>query len=148
MPSFFENLTHVGPHVTPAQALALGGIGFTAAGAVAGINAMMNRQQINHSYTSMLQRFPELARENPTRVRELFTSVSNAAPDVAKDPIVTGSLLKRMLNYDGIDHTTYMELVKTQESIAKTRSSQFTPFFQTADVSSRLVTPFFRPPGS
>jgi hypothetical protein len=75
----------------------------------------------------MLQRYPELGQENPDRVRQLFSSISNAAPDVAKDPTVTGSLIKKMLNYDGIDHATYMELVKTQESFTKNRNNQLSP---------------------
>lgn len=141
-PGLISSLLHHGPTSLGHSALLLGG-GLALAGGVAGVNAMLNRQAVNQSYTRMLQRFPELTREDPTRVRELFTSVSNAAPDVAKDPIVTGSLVKRMLNYDGIDHATYMELVKTQESMTKTRSNQFTPYFQTADVSSRLITPLF-----
>lgn len=139
-------MSNVSHYLSPTHAFGLAAAGLALAGTAAGANAMANHNQINQSYTQMLQRFPELARENPTRVRELFTSVSNAAPDVAKDPIVTGSLLKRMLNYDGIDHTTYMELVKTQESMTKTRSNQFTPFFQTADIGSRMVVPFFKGP--
>lgn len=138
----WELLHSGGAHLSPLQGAALATGAVAALGAVSGLNAMQGRQQTNQSYTQMLKRFPELARENPSRVRELFTSIANAAPDVARDHVVAGSLIKRMINYDGVDHATYMELVKTQESMTKTRSNQFTPFFQTADVSSRLLVPF------
>jgi hypothetical protein len=103
--------------------------------------ASVSQMQLNSAYKDMLQRYPELAREEPSRVRELFVSISRAAPDVAKDHIVAGSLIKRMLNYDGVDHTTYMELVRTQESMTKTRSAPFMPLLQAADVGSKLVSP-------
>lgn len=106
----------------PLLAVGAAGLGVSMAGQAWG------NVQIQKSFQTMLQRYPELQRENPTRVKQLFETISNAAPDVAKDPMVAGSLIKRMLNYDGIDHATYMELVATQEKMTKTRLSQITPF--------------------
>ena len=120
--------------------MGLGALAVTG-GALAGAAAGVSQMQLNSAYKDMLQRYPELAREEPTRVRELFVSISRAAPDVAKDHIVAGSLIKRMLNYDGVDHTTYMELVRTQESMAKTRMAPIMPMVQAVDVGSKLVTP-------
>lgn len=112
-----------------------------AAGALGGIAAGVSQAQLNASYKSMLQRYPELAREEPTRVHELFVSVSRAAPDVAKDYVVMGSLIKRMLNYDGVDHATFMELVRTQESLTKTRATQMSPLISASDVGVRFISP-------
>jgi hypothetical protein len=131
--SFFNAPTHVGisPNMLPngANGHFLRNFGVLAAGALglSAVNHVVGQRQIGASFDTMLQRYPELGQENPDRVRQLFSSISNAAPDVAKDPTVTGSLIKKMLNYDGIDHATYMELVKTQESFTKNRNNQLSP---------------------
>jgi hypothetical protein len=106
----------------PLAMLGAAGLGVSLAGQA------WSNTQVQRSFQTMLQRYPELQRENPTRVKQLFETISRAAPDVAQDPMVAGSLIKRMLNYDGIDHATYMELVSTQEKMTKNRMSQITPF--------------------
>jgi len=106
----------------PIMAVGAAGLAVSAGG------QLWSNVQVQRSFQTMLQRYPELQRENPTRVKQLFETISNAAPDVAKDPMVAGSLIKRMLNYDGIDHATYMELVSTQEKMTKTRMAQVAPF--------------------
>ena len=106
----------------PLAVLGAAGLGVSLAG------QEWSNAQVQRSFQTMLQRYPELQRENPTRVKQLFETISRAAPDVAQDPMVAGSLIKRMVNYDGIDHATYMELVSTQEKMTKNRMSQITPF--------------------
>lgn len=84
--------------------------------------AAVDAVQIHQSYNKMLQLYPELAREDPQRVKNVFDAVASGSPDLAKQPMIIGSLVRRMLNYDGFDHTTFNDLVSAQSSINKGRS--------------------------
>ena len=90
--------------------------------AAAGANYAIQAHAVNQSFNKMLQLYPELQRENPERVKVYFDSIAQGSPDLASNPLVVGSLVKRMLNYDGFDHATFNDLVSTQSSIDKARS--------------------------
>jgi hypothetical protein len=102
--------------LTNAGALAAG------TGAVMAVGAAVDSYQIDQSYKKMLTLYPELAREDPNKVKNIFDAVTAGSPDLAKQPVIVGSLVRRMLNFDGFDHTTFNDLVSAQSSINKSRS--------------------------
>ena len=97
-------------------ALVAGAMGINAMG-----SALSDSYKLNSSFQKMLQIYPELQRENPDRVKLYFDSIANSSPSVAQQPLVAGSLIKRLVNYDGFDHTVYKDLVSTQSALDKNR---------------------------
>lgn len=86
---------------------------------MAGGSALMGSIQLNMSYKKMLQLYPELAREQPERVKNYFDAIAAGSASTASQPMVVGSLIKRMLNYDGFDPATFKELVGTEANFSK-----------------------------
>ena len=97
---------------------AVGGLlPLAAVGIHGAVQGAMTQRATDASYQKMLQLYPDLQRESPEKVRMYFDTLASGSPDVATKPLVVGSLLKRMLSYDGFDHSTYMELSKHQNSL-------------------------------
>jgi hypothetical protein len=105
-------------HALLQNAAVVGGMGVAGAAG----NYAMGQMAVQSSFKKMLQLYPELQRENPERVKTYFDSISQGSPDIASNPLVVGSLIKRMLNYDGFDTATYNELVGSQANIDRGRS--------------------------
>jgi hypothetical protein len=99
----------------------MGNMGVVAGGAalVSGTGMAMDAMRLNASYKKMLQLYPELAREQPERVKNYFDAIAAGSPGTASQPLVAGSLIKRMLNYDGFDPATFKELVGTEANFSK-----------------------------
>lgn len=95
-----------------------------AAGIIGGAGMVMDHMKVQQGYKKMLDAYPELAREQPERVKSYFDAIASGAPDIASQPLVAGSLIKRMLNYDGFDPSTYQELVSTQTNIDRVRNER------------------------
>lgn len=95
--------------------------GQLAVGAVVGAVGLgqlaIGRIQENHSYNQMLDLYPELKRENPERVKLYFDTIRSSAPGIAKQPLVAGSVVKRLVNFDGFDHAVYKDLLSAQSVI-------------------------------
>lgn len=92
-------------------------------GGVGAVGMIADRVKLNSSYQKMLQLYPELQRESPERVKLYFDSISNSSPSVAQQPLVAGSLIKRLINYDGFDHAVYKDLVSAQSQLDRNRLS-------------------------
>jgi len=94
-----------------------------AIGAVSGAAALggmaVDQFKLHSSFNKMMQLYPELQREQPERVKLYFDSISNSSPSVAQQPLVVGSLIKRLLNYDGFDHSVHKDLVSAQSMLDK-----------------------------
>lgn len=90
-------------------------------GAIMAVGAVADSYQVGQSYNKMLTLYPELSREDPQRVKNIFDAIASGSPDLAKQPMIVGSLVRRMLNYDGFDHTTFNDLVSAQSAINKGR---------------------------
>lgn len=111
------------PVVNPIRGLLMNAGAIAAGtGAIMGGQALVDSYQVNQSYQKMLQLYPELSREDPQRVKTIFDALAAGSPDMAKQPLVVGSLVRRMLNYDGFDHTTFSDLVSAQSAINKNRT--------------------------
>lgn len=95
-----------------------------AAGIVGGASMVMDHIKVQQGYKKMLDAYPELAREQPERVKAYYDAIASGSPDIATQPLVAGSLIKRMMNYDGFDPSTYQELVSTQVNIDKVRNDR------------------------
>lgn len=99
-------------------AVLAGGAGLVALGGFA-----VDQFKSHQSFQKMLQIYPELARENPDRVKLYFDSIATSSPNVAQNPLVVGSLIKRLMNYDGFDHSVHKDLVSVQSALDKNRLS-------------------------
>jgi hypothetical protein len=82
--------------------------------ALAGASRVSGAYQLSRSYQEMLANDPDLANEDPDRVRMYYNTIASASPSVAMQPLVAGNLVKRMINYGGVDHGTYGDLVGIQ----------------------------------
>lgn len=101
--------------VMAATPLVLGGI---ANGVIGAVQGGMSKMKLESSFQKMQQLYPELQRESPEKVRLYFDTIASGSPDIASQPLVVGGLLRRMLNYDGFDHSTYMDLGKHQKNMS------------------------------
>lgn len=102
--------------LTNAGTIAAGGL------MLQGASMLNDHAKVQGGYKKMLNAYPELARENPERVRAYFDAIASGSPDIAAQPLVAGSLVKRMLNYDGFDPSTFQELAATQATIDRTKN--------------------------
>lgn len=103
-------------------------------GGMAAVGAAVDHVKLNSSYQKMLQLYPELQRENPERVKLYFDSIANSSPSVAQQPLVAGSLIKRLINYDGFDHTVHKDLVSAQSQLDRNRMSANQNLLNLADI--------------
>ena len=77
----------------------------------------VERHQTGSSYNQMLELYPQLKREDAQRVKLYFDTIQQSAPGIARQPLVAGSVVSRLLNYDGFDHQTYKDLLSAQSVI-------------------------------
>lgn len=59
----------------------------------------MDNMTMNASYSQMLQQFPELQKADPALVHRTFLTIQQYAPSVAKNPTVSGTFVKGILQY-------------------------------------------------
>lgn len=59
----------------------------------------MDNMTMNSSYAQMLQQFPDLQKADPSLVHRTFQVVQQYAPSVAKNPTVSGTFVKGILQY-------------------------------------------------
>ena len=89
--------------------------------AVKGVGMLTDHVKAQRSFSEMLKLYPVLQQESPEKVRLYFDSIARRSPAVATDPIVAGSLIKRLINYDGFDHSVFRDLVQTQSTLDANR---------------------------
>lgn len=77
----------------------------------------MGRLAEHRSYNQMLDLYPELKRENPEQVKLYFDTIRSSAPGLARQPLVAGSVVKRLVNFGGFDHAVYKDLLSAQSVI-------------------------------
>jgi hypothetical protein len=79
------------------------------------IDPMQQKKIINQSYTSMLQKTPQLAGEDQDKIRDYFDVVKSFSPHAAANPLVAGSIVNKMVQFGGIDHKLVQDLVALEE---------------------------------
>ena len=84
-------------------------------------NRIGGARQRTKSYENMLQENPSMEDNHSTR--RAFATIHRFAPDVADDPIVSSTFVKRVVNYgDVVDPKQVKELVETQDKMKRTTS--------------------------
>ena len=94
------------------------GIAATAAGAAIGkemfIDPMIEKNRINNSYSTMLQKTPQLSGEDAGKIRDYFDVVKTFSPHAASNPLVAGSIVNKMVQFGGVDHKLVQDLASIQ----------------------------------
>jgi len=60
--------------------------------------------KINQSYNKMFEKHPNLKEEDENQVKDYFNVVKTYSPAAAKNPVVAGSMVNRMVEFEGVDH--------------------------------------------
>lgn len=88
-----------------------------------------NAIQKAHGFRSMMKHNPALGKEDKKRVHALYNTLHNVSPDLARDPVVANSWVKRMMYQDEyVDPKTMSDLAGAQKSISQGRQGRISPF--------------------
>jgi hypothetical protein len=98
-------------------ALTAGGIGAAMAGSagVHGVDAMVQAVRKGGQYKRMMDANPELAHYDPNELQSAFATLHKFNPELAGDPLVAGTFVRRVADADAIDHRTVGELANTRK---------------------------------
>jgi hypothetical protein len=91
-----------GQKLLGAGTLAVGGavLGGTAAGIGAGVNQLLGAAQKRRDFKEMMELNPDLVEHHQTHpefFNASYTSIRRVAPQYGEDPVVAGSLMRRMM---------------------------------------------------
>ena len=102
--------------------------------AMRGVNKMFSASKTPRKkyFNNMISQTPELKNEDEKKVKKLFGVVSQYAPDLAKNPTVAGSIVKRFVDYGDVDPMTLREIISTQSTISTTGVNPMLPAYGTA----------------
>jgi len=102
--------------------LGLGAAGLTAGirGADAAIDSIGGPIRQRKAFNAMMDENPNLKKEDQGDVKKIFRTLHTFNPDMAKDPLVAGSFMRRSLQYK--DEGIQPQDVKTLAEINKMRS--------------------------
>lgn len=122
--------------------------GATGAGLLANETYAAVKDTVTRSlgFKRMMKLSPDLNKMKKDKVQAAFNTLHNTAPDLAKDPVIASSWVKRMAYQDEyVDPRTISDLASAQQRIGKPKAD-FTPMFASmADVerprSRELFTP-------
>jgi len=98
--------------------------GTIAAGALANevYRGIKNAVGRSRGFRQMMEYNPELAKEDRAKVQMIFNTLHNVSPDLAKDPLVANSWVKRMMYQDEyIDPKTMSDLATAQQRMGQSR---------------------------
>jgi hypothetical protein len=72
---------------------------------------------IDKKLDRLIQLKPSLASVDRNLLSKYYKTINETAPEATSNPIVAASLLERIINYGGIDHTILKELADTEKSL-------------------------------
>jgi len=75
------------------------------------IDPMKEKSKIRKSKKLITDRYPNLATEDPKKIKRYFDVVKEYSPKAASNPLVAGSIVNRMNQYGGVDHKLVQDLV-------------------------------------
>lgn len=102
--------------------------GTMAAGSLVGEVYRGVRNAITRStnFKRMMAYNPALEKEDRTRVQTIFNTLHNVSPDLAKDPLVANSWVKRMMYQDEyVDPKTLSDLATAQQRMVQAGEQSF-----------------------
>lgn len=100
------------------------GAGVAAVGALANevYRGVSNAVGRSRGFKSMMAYNPSLEKEDRVRVQNLYNTLHNVSPDLARDPLVANSWVKRMMYQDEyVDPRTMSDLAAAQQRIGQSR---------------------------
>jgi len=110
-------------------ALTAGGVAAGAA-AQAGVNAadvVVQEAMKKHRFKKMVEVHPELAdadQYDGTMVNRAWNTMHRFAPEMAADPLVAGTFVKRVSDAELIDHKTVSELIRARKDMGRPVGTQ------------------------
>lgn len=98
------------------------------------VDPVAEQAQIGLSYKKMFDKHPNLAGEDQRKVKDYFNVVKTYSPQAAKNPVVAGSMVNRMIEFNGVDHN----LVSALGNIKRPESNAIVTIKNLGDASKNL----------
>lgn len=112
--SISTGLRETAPLIAAGMVLALGGS--------QAIGAIRERRALSGSLDTIKKQNPELRKDPMTD--QHFNAIADFAPSLARNPVVAGSLLKKIKHWGDVDHKTIQDLVATEKNLSEIRRSK------------------------
>jgi len=102
-------------------ALTAGGIGAAMLGSlgVHGVDRFVQAVKKGKDYKDMMEANPELEHYDPQELQDAFNTLHKFNPELAGDPLVAGTFVRRVADADAIDHRTVGELARTRKEMGR-----------------------------
>ena len=116
--------TTAGQLLTP---FAVGGLATAGGvGVASALEALTSRiPRVNEDKLNLIiQQRPMLQSISKDRLMKYYAVINSAAPTVINDPMVAGSILERVVNFGGIDHTLMKELADAERTLRDSRNQR------------------------
>lgn len=113
--AFQRHLTETGKRTDPSLGRRAAAVGAVGAGALV-LDATHNAISNHRSFNQMMEGDPELRKMDRSKVKAKFQTMTRFAPDMAKDPFVAASTVKKLIEFDTIDPQTVKNLQENQRS--------------------------------
>jgi len=110
-------------------ALTAGGVvaGPAAQAGVHAVDTAVQEAMKRHRFNKMVEAHPELADDGQydnTMVQRAWNTMHRFAPEMAADPLVAGTFVKRVSDAELIDHKTVSELIKARKDMSRPLGQQ------------------------
>lgn len=129
------NSTSAGQIAAPIVAMSLvGGLGLAAKKVYDVLNASgvnvdpSARLASAYGLERVFQVKPSLREKDPQLIRRYYETIFNTNPSITKDPVATGNLLERMVNFGGSDHALIKDLAETERALSEPQKRQLDLF--------------------
>ena len=77
--------------------------------------------KIKKSFNKMIEKTPQLAEADQTKLRDYFGVVKSFSPKAASNPLVAGSLVNKMMQFEGVDHKLVQDIASLQAGMPAPR---------------------------
>jgi len=84
-----------------------------------GVSAVRGAVSKGSNFRGMMEANPELKQLDRNKVQRAFNTLHRFNPDMSGDPLVAGTFVKRVADYDMIDHKTVGELASARKSLVQ-----------------------------
>lgn len=110
----------VGDIAKPVAYTALAGSALAAAG-----TALHHGIQISNTEREIINKNPELAQYDNALVKDYFDVIKTYSPQAARNPLVAGALVRKMIEFGGVDHKLVQDLGSIESNRKNTINDQF-----------------------
>lgn len=113
----------VGSDTVSKALLAIGALGGVATVKNAIIDPLVEQANINKAYNEIYKKYPNLASQDKSKVKDYFNVVKTYSPKAASNPLVAGSLVNKMVQFQGVDHKLVQDMSSLQKDVNKPTAS-------------------------